>query len=85
MILDEASSRLDPATEQLIEHAVDHLLENRTGIIVAHRLGTVERVDDIMILDSGRVQECGRREALARDASSRFYGLLQTGLEEALS
>ena len=54
VILDEASSRLDPATEQLIERAVDQLLQNRTGIIIAHHLATVSRADDILILDGGR-------------------------------
>jgi ABC-type multidrug transport system fused ATPase/permease subunit len=48
VILDEASSRLDPATEQLIERAIDKLLKNRTAIIIAHRLGHY-RTDDIMI------------------------------------
>jgi ATP-binding cassette subfamily B protein len=85
VILDEASSRLDPATEQLIERAVDRLLKNRTAIIIAHRLRTVERADDILILDSGKVQEYGQREALERDANSHYYQLLQTGLEEVLA
>jgi ABC-type multidrug transport system fused ATPase/permease subunit len=43
VVLDEASSRLDPATEQLIERAIDHLLKDRTAIIIAHRLGPVHR------------------------------------------
>jgi ATP-binding cassette subfamily B protein len=84
IILDEASSRLDPATEQRIEKAVDKLLANRTGIIIAHRLGTVQRADEIMILADGRIAEHGRRAELANDPDSRFYGLLQTGLEEAM-
>jgi len=84
VILDEASSRLDPATEQRIEKAVDKLLAHRTGIIIAHRLGTVQRADEIMILEDGRIAEHGPRAELARDPHSRFYGLLQTGLEEAL-
>ncbi|MBN1579486.1 MAG: ABC transporter ATP-binding protein [Anaerolineae bacterium] len=84
VILDEASSRLDPATEQLIERAVDRLLRDRTAIIIAHRLGTVQRADDIMILDDGHVAEYGDREQLANDPASRFYHLLQTGLEEVL-
>ena len=54
VILDEASSRLDPVTERLIERAVGKLLENRTGIIIAHRLATVQRADKIMILEDGR-------------------------------
>jgi ATP-binding cassette subfamily B protein len=85
VILDEASSRLDPATEQLIERAVDRLLRNRTAIIIAHRLGTVQRADEIMILRDGRVIEYGERERLAADPTSRFYELLQTGLEEVLA
>jgi ATP-binding cassette subfamily B protein len=84
VILDEASSRLDPATEQRIEKAVDKLLSHRTGIIIAHRLGTVQRADEIMILEDGRIAEHGPRAELASDPHSRFYGLLQTGLEEAL-
>jgi ABC-type multidrug transport system fused ATPase/permease subunit len=85
VILDEASSRLDPATEQRIERAVDKLLQNRTAIVIAHRLGTVQRADDIMILKDGYVTEYGDRERLTRDPTSRFYSLLQTGLEEVLA
>jgi ABC-type multidrug transport system fused ATPase/permease subunit len=80
VILDEASSRLDPATERRIEHAIDKLLgePKRTAIIIAHRLDTVHRADDILILDHGDVAEYGNREALMRDPSSRFSQLLQT-------
>jgi ATP-binding cassette subfamily B protein len=85
VILDEASSRLDPATEQRIERAIDKLLRDRTAIVIAHRLGTVHRADEIMILDQGRVSEYGNRERLASDATSRFHSLLQTGLEEVLA
>ena len=82
VILDEASSRLDPATEHRIERAISKLFEGRTGIIIAHRLGTIQRADDILIIENGRVLEHGNRSALANDASSRFARLLQTGLEE---
>jgi len=85
VILDEASSRLDPATERLIERAVDRLLRGRTAIIIAHRLGTVHRADEILILEEGRVVEYGDRVALAADETSRFYHLLQTGLQEVLA
>jgi ATP-binding cassette subfamily B protein len=85
VVLDEASSRLDPATEALIERAVDHLLENRTGILIAHRLATVKRADDILILDAGEVAEFGRRDVLAADPDSRFSRLLVTGMEEVLA
>jgi ATP-binding cassette subfamily B protein len=84
VILDEASSRLDPATEQQIERAMDKLLQDRTGIIIAHRLATVQRADEILILDQGAVLEHGRRVELARDPGSQFAQLLRTGLEEVL-
>ena len=84
VVLDEASSRLDPATEGLLEQALDRLLAERTGIVIAHRLRTVQRADDILILEGGRVVEHGPRAALAADPDSGFYRLLQTGLEEVL-
>jgi len=85
VILDEASSRLDPATEQRLERAIDKLLQNRTAIIIAHRLDTVERADEIMILENGKVSEYGNRKQLVSNSDSRFHQLLQTGLEEMLA
>ncbi len=85
VIMDEASARLDPATEQRIERAVDRLLLGRTAIVIAHRLATVDRADRIMILDDGHVAEQGERAVLAADTGSRFHGLLRTGLEEVLA
>lgn len=85
VVLDEASSRLDPATEQLIERAVDRLLRNRTAIIIAHRLATVNRADDILLLDNGRAVEHGRRADLAADPASRFAALLRSGMEGVMA
>jgi len=85
IVLDEASSRLDPATEQLIGRATERLLRDRTAIIIAHRLATVERVDQIMILDEGQVAELGARATLQADPHSRFAGLLRTGMAEVLA
>lgn len=85
VILDEASSRLDPATENLLEKAVDRLFQGRTGIVIAHRLQTVQRSDQVLILEGGRLLENGPRQSLAADPASHFYRLLQTGLEEALT
>ncbi len=85
IILDEASSRLDPATERRLEGALDHLLDQRTAIIIAHRLSTVERADQILILDQGRILEHGDRHQLMSDPSSRFAQLLQTGLQAELA
>jgi ABC-type multidrug transport system fused ATPase/permease subunit len=85
VILDEATSRLDPATERYVEHAIDRLLAGRTGVIVAHRLRTVARVDRIVILEGGHVLESGRRTDLLEDPRSRFNQLLRVGLEEVLA
>ncbi|MGC9350280.1 MAG: ABC transporter ATP-binding protein, partial [Anaerolineae bacterium] len=85
VILDEASSRLDPATERLIERAVDMLLQDRTGVVIAHRLNTIQRADEIMILEDGRIREMGGRVELATNPDSHFYHLLQTGLQDVLA
>jgi len=85
VVLDEASSRLDPVTEKLIENAIEKLFLNRTGIVIAHRLATLNKVDEIIIIDKGRIIEQGKREELARNKESKFYKLLQTGeIEELL-
>lgn len=76
VVLDEASSRLDPATEQRIEAAVDRLLADRTGILIAHRLSSLAKVDQIAVIDGGRVVEYGSRDELAADPHSRFGRLL---------
>jgi len=60
-------------------------VRNRSAIIVAHRLGTVQRADDILILEDGRIVEYGERARLAGDPATRFYHLLETGLEEMLA
>jgi ABC-type multidrug transport system fused ATPase/permease subunit len=85
VLLDEASSRLDPATERRIERAIDALLRGRTAIIIAHHLETVQRADDILILEDGRVREHGARIALAAQPDSRFAQLMRTGMSEALA
>jgi ATP-binding cassette subfamily B protein len=82
VILDEASSRLDPATERLVHTALGRLLDGRTGIIVAHRLSTVAFADDILVLEEGQVREHGPRRALAADPTSRFAALLRVATEE---
>jgi ATP-binding cassette subfamily B protein len=84
VVLDEASSRLDPATERLLERAIERLLAGRTAIVIAHRLRTVERTDEVLILERGRVVEHGPRADLAADPRSRFAELLAVGLEREL-
>jgi ATP-binding cassette subfamily B protein len=84
VILDEASSRLDPLTENLLERAVDRLFAGRTAILIAHRLQTVQRTDELLILEDGRVIEYGSRTHLADDPDSHYSRLLRAGLEQAL-
>ncbi len=83
VVLDEASARLDPLTETRLATALERLLVGRTSIIIAHRLHTIRRVDDIAILQRGRLVEHGPRQDLECDPSSQLARLLRTGLEEA--
>ncbi|WP_053372801.1 ABC transporter ATP-binding protein [Paenibacillus sp. FJAT-27812] len=85
VILDEASSRLDPLTEYRMEQAISKLLSDRSCIIIAHRLTTVQRADQIVILEQGRIVESGQRLKLASDPGSRFSQMLAAGLEEVLA
>jgi ATP-binding cassette, subfamily B, bacterial len=85
VILDEPSSRLDLATERLLERSMRRLLKNRTAIIIAHRLTTVQRADEIMILEGGHIVEHGRREALEEDRTTRFHRLLRHGMDRVIA
>jgi len=80
VILDEASSRLDPITEKLIERAINQLLEGRTGIIIAHRLSTIQRVDQVLVLKHGQVMEYGDRLSLQSNERSHFSQLLKASV-----
>lgn len=84
IVLDEASSRLDLATERLIEHAVQRLFVGRTAIVIAHRLETLRHADDILVLADGHIVEYDRREELVADDTSRFAQLLRAGNAEVL-
>ena len=85
VILDEPSSKLDPATERLVHRAFGRLLAGRTGIIVAHRLSTFSLVDDILVMEHGDVQEHGPRLDLAADPNSRYARLLRLAAGEVLA
>ena len=72
LILDEATSNIDRPTEVLIERALDRLLAGRTSIIIAHRLSTVRRADEILVIERGRVVQRGtERELLAEEGPFR--------------
>lgn len=76
VVLDEASSRLDPASGRRIERSMDRLLDGRTAIVIAHRLSSLAKVDKIAVVGDGRILEYGRREDLAADPNSRFAQML---------
>lgn len=82
VVLDEATARIDPATEVQLETAIAELMRGRTTIVIAHRLSTLRHVDEIVVLDHGIVVEHGTREALAADTSGRFHQLLALALED---
>ncbi|HSL59899.1 MAG TPA: ABC transporter ATP-binding protein [Acidimicrobiales bacterium] len=77
VVLDEATARVDPATEERIESAIAELLRGRTVIAIAHRLSTLRHVDEIAVIDGGRVVEHGERLDLTADDSTRYAELLR--------
>ncbi|KOR31664.1 hypothetical protein TI05_12210, partial [Achromatium sp. WMS3] len=77
LILDEATSALDSKTEAKIQAGID-ALQDKTIIIIAHRLSTLKGVDKIIVLDQGRLVEQGAYQELANDTKSVFYGMLKT-------
>jgi ATP-binding cassette subfamily B protein len=71
LILDEATSSVDTASEQLIQHAIDTLIAGRTSIVIAHRLSTIRKASRIMVLDKGEIREMGTHDELL--AKGGFY------------
>ena len=67
LILDEATSALDSESEKLVQAALERLLENRTALVIAHRLSTVQHANEIIVLDGGRIVERGTHEILMRE------------------
>jgi subfamily B ATP-binding cassette protein MsbA len=74
VILDEATSALDTESEYLVQKAMEHLLEKRTSIIIAHRISTVRNVDNIIVLKNGRIAEKGTYKELM-EKKGRFWQL----------
>jgi subfamily B ATP-binding cassette protein MsbA len=67
LILDEATSALDTESERLVQQAIERLMQDRTVLVIAHRLATVRHADQILVLDDGRIVEQGAHEALLRE------------------
>ncbi len=84
VILDEVTSKLDLETESKIQIAINKLLEDKIGIIIAHRMQTINEVDEIIILEDGEIIECGVANNLRQDLTSEFYRLLSSINEEGV-
>src|SRR5919107_4200350 len=82
IVLDEATARMDPLTEARVVSAAERLLSGRTGLLVAHRLSTTERAEQVAVLDGGRVVQRGQRARLAREPGA-FRTLLEAATEDA--
>jgi len=80
LILDEATSNIDPHTERLVQQALQTLLHGRTSLIIAHRLSTIRAADQVLVLDRGEVVEKGRHEELLR-GHGPYYRLYQQQFE----
>jgi ABC-type multidrug transport system fused ATPase/permease subunit len=81
VVLDEATARMDPVTEARVVRAADRLISGRTGILVAHRLSTTERAEQVAVLESGRVVQQGPRGRLAAE-DGPFRRLLEAAAHE---
>jgi ABC-type multidrug transport system fused ATPase/permease subunit len=89
LILDEATSSIDPYTELIIQNALKNLLENRLAIIIAHRLSTIRLCDEIIVLNQGEIIERGTHKELMEKGGiySSFYKMQfreETGLESTI-
>ena len=77
LILDEATSSIDPETESVIQYAIETLIEKRTSIIIAHRLSTIRHADNIMVLEKGQIKELGPHEELLKLENGHYKELYE--------
>ena len=77
LILDEATSSIDPESESVIQHAIEKLIEKRTSIIIAHRLSTIRNASNIMVLEKGKIVEFGPHEELLKSEAGRYRELYE--------
>jgi len=84
LVLDEATSSLDNRSEALIQEAVEKLMEGRTTFIVAHRLSTIHKADQIIVLEKGRVVETGQHEKLMNN-KNLYYNLYKLKMQDPVT
>jgi ATP-binding cassette subfamily B protein len=77
LILDEATSSIDPESESVIQYAIEKLIAKRTSIIIAHRLSTIRHANNIMVLEKGQVKEFGSHEELLQLEDGRYRELYE--------
>lgn len=85
LILDEATSSLDTASERLVQDALDKLMHGRTSLVIAHRLSTVRGADRILVIDKGTVVQSGRHDELIADTEGLYHLLSRVQLTDALA
>lgn len=78
LILDEATSSIDPETESIIQYAIEKLIAKRTSIIIAHRLSTIQHADKIMVLEKGKVKEIGSHQELLQIENGHYKEMVET-------
>lgn len=83
LILDEATSSLDSESEKLVQEALDQLMENRTTIIIAHRMATIRKADTIFVMEDGKITEEGNHQDLMEDGSGFYSRLVKMQLDWA--
>jgi ATP-binding cassette subfamily B protein len=79
LVLDEATGALDPATERQVAAGYEAVMENRTTIIITHRLELARRAERVVVLENGRVVEEGNAELLLSSGESSFSGIFASG------
>ena len=77
LILDEATSSIDSFTEELIQTATEKIIENKTSIIIAHRLTTIKKADKIIVLDRGEIVEIGKHSELIKIQEGHYKKLYE--------